>query len=182
MDGKNKVGVVGAVEEWHESQLARKALVDEEIFLVVAHRVAEIDSLHLPAVAFKLVDDHPVEVLFVDGIVAVEGGSVVVEDDCFVLVALVVGVEVVDKRRCLAFKLDVERLDDVQASPSRLPTNHPIYVSIVVHAYADRRRRVNVCVHLRVESKGLREIWDNGEVLIDIVVVRGIVLVRLAHG
>ena len=67
MDGKNKVGVVGAIEEWHESQLARKALVDEEIFFVVAHRVAEIDSLHLPAVAFKLVDDHPVEVLFVDG-------------------------------------------------------------------------------------------------------------------
>ena len=150
MDGKNKIGVVGAVEEWHESQLAHKALVDEEIFLVVAHRVAEIDSLHQPAVAFKLVDDHPVEVLFVDGIVAAEGGSVVVEDDSFVLVALVVGVEVVDKRRCLTLKLDVERLDDVQASPSRLPTDHPIYVSIVVHAY------VGMCNKLRQVERQTR--------------------------
>jgi len=48
LDGKNKVRVTGAVEEWYEALLVRKALVDEEIFLIVAHRVAEINSLHLP--------------------------------------------------------------------------------------------------------------------------------------
>ena len=109
LDGKNKVRVTGAVEEWYEALLVRKALVDEEIFLIVAHRVAEINSLHLPALAFKLVDDHPAEVLFVDGIVAAEGGSIVVEDGSFVLVALVVGTEVVDKHRCLVLELDVAR-------------------------------------------------------------------------
>ena len=61
MNGKDKSGVVGAVEEWHEALLVRKALVDEEI------------------------------------------------DDCFVLVALVVGTEVVDKHRCLVLELDVAR-------------------------------------------------------------------------
>ena len=58
LDGKDKVGVVGAVEEWHEALFASEALVDEQIHLVVAHRVAKVDGLHLPAVAFKLVDDH----------------------------------------------------------------------------------------------------------------------------
>ena len=109
LDGKDKVRVAGAVEEWYEALLVRKALVDEEIFLIVAHRVAEINSLHLPALAFKLVDDHSAEVLFVDGIVAAEGGSIVVEDGSFVLVALVVGTEAVDKHRCLVLELDVAR-------------------------------------------------------------------------
>lgn len=58
LDGKDKVGVIGAVEEWHETLFASEALVDEQIHLVAAHRVAKVDGLHLPAVAFKLVDDH----------------------------------------------------------------------------------------------------------------------------
>lgn len=58
LNGKDKVGVVGAVEEWHEALFASEALVDEQIYLVVAHRVVKLDGLHLPAVAFKLVDDH----------------------------------------------------------------------------------------------------------------------------
>ena len=58
LDGKDKVGGVAAVEEWHETLLASEALVDKQILLVVAHRVAEIDRFHLPSVAFKLVDDH----------------------------------------------------------------------------------------------------------------------------
>jgi hypothetical protein len=58
LDGKDKVGGVGAVEEWHEALFASEALVDEQIHLVVAHRVVKVDGLHLPAMAFKLVDDH----------------------------------------------------------------------------------------------------------------------------
>ena len=57
LDGKDKVGVVGAVK-WYEALFASEALVDEQIHLVVAHRVAKVDGLHLPAVAFKLVDDY----------------------------------------------------------------------------------------------------------------------------
>ena len=53
LDGKDKVGVVGAVEEWHEALFANEALVDEQIHLVVAHRVVKVDGFHLPAVAFK---------------------------------------------------------------------------------------------------------------------------------
>ena len=58
LDGKDKVGVVAAVEEWHEALLASEALVDEKILLVVAHGIAKVDGLHLLTVAFKLVDDH----------------------------------------------------------------------------------------------------------------------------
>ena len=40
LDGENEVVIVLAVEERHEALLASKALVDERIFLIVAHRVA----------------------------------------------------------------------------------------------------------------------------------------------
>ena len=69
LNGEDKVVVVLAVEERHKALLAGKSLVDEKIFLVVPHGIAEIDCLDSPAVAFKLVDDYPTEVLFVDGIV-----------------------------------------------------------------------------------------------------------------
>ena len=69
LNGEDKVVVILSVEERHKALLAGKALVDEKVFLIVPHGIAEIDRLDSPAVAFKLMDDHPTEVLFVDGIV-----------------------------------------------------------------------------------------------------------------
>ena len=69
LNGEDKVVVVLTVKERHKALLAGKALVDEKVFLIVPHWIAEIDRLDSLAVAFKLMDDHPTEVLFVDGIV-----------------------------------------------------------------------------------------------------------------
>ena len=69
LNGEDKVVVILSVEEWHKALLAGKTLVDEKIFLIVPHGIAEIDRLDSPAVAFKLMYDHPTEVLFVNGIV-----------------------------------------------------------------------------------------------------------------
>ena len=71
LNGEDKVVVILSVEEWHQALLAGKALIDEKVFLIVPHGIAEIDCLDSPAVAFKLMDDHPTEVLFVDGLRAV---------------------------------------------------------------------------------------------------------------
>ena len=89
LDGKDKVGVVAAVEERHEALFASEALVDKQILLIVAHRVAEIDRFYLPAVAFKRVDDYPTEVLLVVGRFCYEHEQYsVVVDDSLILVAL----------------------------------------------------------------------------------------------
>ncbi len=69
LNGEDKVVVILSVEEWHKALLAGKTLVDEKIFLIVPHGIAEIDRLDSPAVAFKLMNYHPTEELFVDGIV-----------------------------------------------------------------------------------------------------------------
>ena len=69
LNGEDKVVVILSVEERHKALLAGKALVDEKVFLIVPHGIVEIDRLDSPSVAFKLMDDHPTEVLFVDGIV-----------------------------------------------------------------------------------------------------------------
>ena len=69
LNGEDKVVVILSVEERHKALLSGKTLVDEQILLIVPHGIAEIDSLDSPAVAFKLVDDHPTEGLFVDGLV-----------------------------------------------------------------------------------------------------------------
>lgn len=59
----------------------------------MSHRVAEIHVNDLPSVAFKLVTDHPMEVLVVDGIVGAEGGGIIVVDDRLVGIRRVVGAE-----------------------------------------------------------------------------------------
>ena len=75
LNGEDKVVVILSVEERHKALLAGKTLVDEKIFLVVPHGIAEIDSLDSPAVALELVDHNPTEVLFVNGIVRAECSS-----------------------------------------------------------------------------------------------------------
>lgn len=80
LDGKNEVVIVLAVEVRHETLLAGEALVDQQIFFVVAHRVAEIHVNDLPTVTRDLVADHPVVILAVSGIIGAEGGGIVEVD------------------------------------------------------------------------------------------------------
>ena len=53
LNGEDKVVVILAVEERHKALLAGKALVDEKIFLIVPHGIAEIECVDSPAVAFN---------------------------------------------------------------------------------------------------------------------------------
>ena len=93
LDGEDKIIVVLAVEVRHQSLLPGKALVDEKIFLIMAHRVAEVHVNDLPAVTLELMDYHPVEVLVVHGIVRAEGSGIVVVDDRLVGIRRIVGAE-----------------------------------------------------------------------------------------
>jgi hypothetical protein len=69
LDGQYQVIVVLTVEERHESLLAGETLVDEQVLLIMAHRVSEIDVIDLPSMALKLVNDDITEVLVIHGIV-----------------------------------------------------------------------------------------------------------------
>ena len=84
LNGEDKIIVILTVEKRHQSLLALEGLVDEQVLLIVAHGVAQIDILDLPAVTFKLVDDYPPEILCIHGIVASERSCIVVENDRFV--------------------------------------------------------------------------------------------------
>ncbi len=135
-----------------------EALVDKEVFFIVSHRIAEVHVLDAPTVPLELVDNHPTEVLIVDGIVAAQGGAFVVEHDGLVLVRGVVGAEVGHKFGQLALELDVKRFDDVKAFAGGLPDNKPVDVGVVVHAYAileraDLHPRPLCSRELRVESR-----------------------------
>ena len=63
-------------------------------YIIVAHRVAEVHVNYLPVVALKLMDNHPMEVLVVHGIVRAKGGGIIVVDDRLVWVWSVVCAEV----------------------------------------------------------------------------------------
>lgn len=123
---------------------AGKTLVDEKIFLIVPHGIAKIDRLDSPAVAFKLVDDHPPEVLFVDGIVRAESGSIVVIDNSLITMRSVVSAEVGNDFWNLTLKLDVERLNDIEPPPIGLPGDNSVDICIVVYTNANRRILINV--------------------------------------
>ena len=113
LDGEDKVIVVLSVEVRHEALLPGKALIDEKVFLIMSHRVAEVHVNDLPAVTFKLMDHHPVEVLVVHGIVRAESGGIIVVDDRLVRVWCVVGAEVGNERRDFALEFDVEGFEDI---------------------------------------------------------------------
>jgi len=177
LDGENEVIIVLAVEHRHEPLFAGKALVDEQVLLVVAHGVPQVDVFDLPAVPLELVAHHPVEVLFVDGIVAAQGGTVVVIDNDLGLVVGIVAAEVVNQRRDLALELRVEGLDDVQPPPVGLARHDPVDVGIVVHADADRGEGVDVLVGPAVQLAF-------GEVIaetVEVVEVAGVIFVALTH-
>ena len=63
-------------------------------YIIVAHRVAEVHVNYLPVVALKLMDNHPMEVQVVHGIVRAKGGGIIVVDDRLVWVWSVVCAEV----------------------------------------------------------------------------------------
>ena len=198
LDGKDEVVVVLAVEVRHEALLAREPLVDEEILLVMAHRVAKVPVNDLPAVAFKLVDHDPMEILVVHGIVGAERSGIVVEDDRMVGVRSVIRTEVGNQRRNLSLELDIKRFEDVQAVALRLTAHDPVDVGIVVHTDAERLHRADVrvraAVERRVERGKLRVGMDGVQVLlrladyflvaegVEIVEIRCVILVVLLHG
>ena len=110
LDGQDQVVIVLAVEERHEALLASEALIYQEIFFVVAHRVAKVHILYLPPVALEFVDYHVAEVLIVNGIVRAESCSVVVENHCFILVVSVISTEVVYQSGDFPLELHIEGL------------------------------------------------------------------------
>jgi len=56
LNGEDKVVVILAVEERHKALLAGKTLVDEKVFLIVPHGIAEIDC---PDIHPSPVISHP---------------------------------------------------------------------------------------------------------------------------
>ena len=95
LDGQYQIIIILTVEERHQALLARKALVDEQILLIMSHGITQIYILYLPPVALKLMDDDIAEVLIVHGIVRAERRGIVVEDDCLVLMISVVRTEII---------------------------------------------------------------------------------------
>ena len=197
LNGEDKVIVVLAVEVRHQALLPGKALVDEKVFLIVSHWVAEVHVNDLPSVALELMDYHPMEVLVVHGIVRAEGSGIVVVDDRLVRVWSVVGAEVGNERRDFALELHVERFEDIQAVGTRLTAHNPVDVSVVVHANAERLHRVDVRVRATVEravERGELVVGVDGvEILlrllddalvterIEVVKIRSIIFVVLLH-
>ena len=172
LNGEDKVIVVLAVEVRHEALLPCKTLIDEKVFLIVSHRVAEVHVNDLPSVALKLMDYHPVEVLVVHGIVRAEGSGIVVVDDRLVRVWSVVGAEIGDECRDFALEFHIERFEDVQAVGTRLTAHNPVDISIVVHANAERLHRVDVRVRATVERA-----VERGELVVGVDGVK--ILLRL---
>lgn len=151
LDGEDKIIVVLAVEVRHQSLLPGKTLIDEKVFLIVSHRVAEVHVNDLPYMALEFMDNHPVEVLVVHGIVRAKGGGIIVVYDRLVWVWCVIGAEIGDECRDFALEFHIERFEDVQAVGTRLTAHNPVDISIVVHANAERLHRVDVRVRATVE-------------------------------
>ena len=101
---KNKIVIIWAVEIRHEPLLPGKPLVNQQVLFIMAHGVAQIHILHTPAVAFKLMDDYPMKILVVHGIVRAKSGGIIVIDDTVVGMGRIVCAEVRNERRNFTLK------------------------------------------------------------------------------
>ena len=197
LDCQYEIVVVLTIEERHEALLTSEALIDEQVLLIVAHRVAQVHILYLPPVALKFMDDDVAEVLVIHGIVRAEGRGVVVEDNRLVLMISVVRAEIIDQGGNLTLELDVEGFENIQAGARWLAGYNPVDIGIVVHADANRGQGIHIlvgaAVKLRAEGAELRSCFDvvvlKARLLQNLVVtelvevrkVRGIILVVLLH-
>lgn len=114
---KNKVIIVLAIEIRHEPLLTSKSLIDEQVLFIMSHGVAKIYILHTPAVSFKLMDDYPMKVLVVHGIVRAKSGSIIVIDDTMVGMGRIVSAKVCNERRDFALKFYVKDLSTLRRLP-----------------------------------------------------------------
>lgn len=87
LDSKYQVFVICAVEKRHKALLTCEPLIDEQVFFIVRHGVAEVDSLDAPTVPLELEANDIVEILLVDSIVGAEGCCIVIIDHGLVAVS-----------------------------------------------------------------------------------------------
>ena len=76
----------------------------------MAHGVAKVNIVYILAMSLKLMDDDPMKVWVVHGIVGAKGGGIVIEDDTVVGMGRIVGAEVCNERRDFARHLQ-KRVD-----------------------------------------------------------------------
>ncbi|MBQ8694209.1 MAG: hypothetical protein IJ513_01025 [Bacteroidaceae bacterium] len=112
----------------------------------MSHRIAKIDIFHLPASLLKLVADHPMKVLLIDGIVRAKCCGVIVVNHCLVLVVHIVIAELFNECRDFPLKLHIKGFYDVEPTTFGLSCHNPIYICIVVHTDADRCKGINIAV------------------------------------
>lgn len=98
------------------------------MLFILAHRVAEIHGLDAPAVPLELLYHVIMEVLVVDGTVGAEGRCIVIIDHGLVAVRDIIAAEVLDERRYLTLKLDIERLNHIEPTVARLSGDNPVVI------------------------------------------------------
>ena len=174
--------VVIDIKERHETVLAGKTAVDEQVLLVMPHRMAKIDRFDLPTMGDKLLLDDPLEIVLIDRVVRAERRRVIVEDDLLLAVVLVVLAEIVDEGGYLALELDIEGLDDIEPAFVLLSGNNPVYVGIVIHADADRLVRIAIPVRLTVHETAVLGFCLAETERSEVIVIGGVVLMPLGHG
>ena len=108
--------------------LTCEALVDEQVFFIVSHRVSEVHGFHTPPPALKFMDYPPTIILFVDGIVRAESGCIEVIDHGLVAMLRIVAAEVLDECRYLTLELDVERFDNIESAVAWLTGDNPVVI------------------------------------------------------
>ena len=118
------------------------------------------------------------EILRIDGIVRTERGGIVIVDDCLVTMGVIVGAKIVDECRDFPLELGVKGFNHIEAFAGGLTCDYPVDVGVVVHADTDRRVRIDVLVSPAVEGVGITLPAER----IQILEVRGVVLVPLTHG
>ena len=173
--GKQQGFVVVFVEHGKQVLLPFEGLVNHDVFFAVFERVSDVDALDAPAIFEELIADNGGEVFVADGIVAPQGGIIVVVDDVAGGVVAVVFAAVIDQLAEFALVFDVKGFKDAHFCSLLLPGDEPVYVCIVVEGDAEGLAGVKVAILPAVHFAGFGEVVVEA---VQVAVVKGSVGVQ----
>ena len=64
LNRQDKVIIILTIKERHQALLPLESLINEQILLIMAHRIAQVHIIHLPSVALRLAESNAAMMIF----------------------------------------------------------------------------------------------------------------------
>ena len=127
--------IILPIEHWEQVLGTLEAVIQDGVFLCMAHRLTYELLLHMPAVLIELLHYHRAEIIITHSIVTAQCCGVIVEHHGLEDVRPVVMAEVIHQLTQLTLLLDKETLYHLERAAVTLAGHQPVDIGVIVKRY-----------------------------------------------